>query len=228
MEKDQRPILTRETIAQRRRKEIKQAWKRNALFYSFYFAFTGIVFLFVNALSDSWWVPFVVIGPFIFPMLGLLIYIAVENILEYRILKSGRFHIVEDELVRISLRERIYFWRSFQRKGNSRIEMQAGRVFDAYSDDTTYWTLVESGGNKYEDALYFARHGRLAVGRSICNRSSVGDTFYLVVYHNRRRLIEYIYSTKSYRCDPADVAYAEQIERMWEQQERERKEKRKR
>ncbi|MBE6547645.1 MAG: hypothetical protein E7667_02040 [Ruminococcaceae bacterium] len=71
--------------------------------------------------------------------------------------------------------------------------------------------LIGSFGRKdyvrcLEDALYFQKHGRIAVNHGVCDYTIKGDVFYVVVLDNAKdRVIVNAYSKKIYELKDGKI-----------------------
>jgi hypothetical protein len=109
--------------------------------------------------------------------LACLLYEGIPQFGKWHALLRGKYDIFEDGLVDIGVEEQVYV---------PFIE----RLF-----------TVHRGRYRYENALYFSRHGRHRVDLRTCNHATVGDNYYLIVLRGNKPKIAAAYNTKFYQLE---------------------------
>jgi hypothetical protein len=109
--------------------------------------------------------------------LACLLYEGIPQFGKWHALLRGKYDIFEESLVDIGVEEQVYV---------PFIE----RLF-----------TVHRWGFRYENALYFSRHGRHRVDLRTCNHATVGDNYYLIVLRGNNPKIVAAYNTKFYQLE---------------------------
>ena len=175
MSKDQRTVITNQTIHQ----ELMR--KQKGILLGFFIGLALILAmaipLTIFAFGQSHPLPkvIVVVLDLYFVVGGVLGYIHDFRICYLVVHK--RYNVVEDTLRGIAIEERV-------------LRPVEDRLMPRYN--SRY---------RYESALYFDGYGRVATTKRVCDHAIIGDTYYLVVCENKKRPILLFYNTKTHRYE---------------------------
>jgi hypothetical protein len=174
MEQEARTRLTKESI----HGELMRVSRRRMLICTAVFALSLVVVvpigvLFFQRIADEW--KWLVIFLFTVTYWGEGVYLTLPAGLEFWRLITGRYRIEEDTLVEIRVEE------TLRRRG-----------LDRFFRNSRY---------KYESSLHFGRYGRVVTTKRVCEHSTVGDSFYLVVLNDRKNSVARMYNKKYYRLE---------------------------
>lgn len=109
--------------------------------------------------------------------LACLLYECIPQFCKWHALLWGKYDIFEDGLVDIGVEEQVFV------------------PFIKRLLSFSRW------GFRYENALYFSRHGRHRVGLHTCDHATVGDNYYLIVLRGNKPKIAAAYNTKFYQSE---------------------------
>ena len=174
MSQDQRTRLTKESI----HGALMRASRRRMLINTAGFALSLAVVvpigvLFFQRIADEWkWLVILLLAVVSW---GEGVYLTVPTALEIWRLTTRRYRVEEDTLVDIRTEE------TLRRRG-----------LDRFFRNSRY---------KYESSLHFGRYGRVVATKRVCEHSTVGDSFYLVVLNDRKNSVARMYNKKYYRLE---------------------------
>ena len=174
MEQDARTRLTKESI----HGALMRASRRRMLINTAGFALSLVVavpigLLLFRRIAAEW--RWLVILLLTVAYWGEGVYLTVPAAFELWRLTTGRYRIEEDTLVDIRTEETLRC-----------------RGFDRFFRNSRY---------KYESSLHFGRYGRVVATKRVCEHSTVGDSFYLVVLNDRKNSVAHMYNKKYYRLE---------------------------
>ena len=174
MSQDQRTRLTGESI----HKELLRTSGLRLLVFAIAWAISLAVVvpigvLFFQRIADEWkWLVILLLAVVSW---GEGVYLTVPTALEIWRLTTRRYRVEEDTLVEIRVEE------TLRRRG-----------LDRFFRNSRY---------KYESSLHFGRYGRVVTTKRVCEHSTVGDSFYLVVLNDRKNSVAHMYNKKYYRLE---------------------------
>ena len=185
MPKDQREILTKESI----KKEFFKKDKTENIILAIFIPVVVILFvmliLLINTRASYMWLfgLFAILFDLVL-VVGVIcgIYVTVK---QSQIIKNGDFSIIEDELIDIK---------------------------EDVIDVPEFLFNTSSYNSALKDVFYFAKFGKVKIKREMCGRdpfaykrmrnySSRGDIFYILVYNNKKNKVRRIYNSKLYRWE---------------------------
>ena len=174
MEQEARTRLTKESI----HGELMRVSRRRMLINTAGFALSLAVVvpigvLFFQRIADEW--KWLVIFLFTVTYWGEGVYLTLPAALELWRLTTRRYRIEEDTLVDIRVEE------TLRRRG-----------LDRFFRNSRY---------KYESSLHFGRYGRVVTTKRVCEHSTVGDSFYLVVLNDRKNSVAHMYNKKYFQLE---------------------------
>ncbi len=174
MSEDQRTRLTKESI----HNELLRTSGLRLLVFAIAWAISLLVVVLLAKLlflriADEWkWLVILLLAVTYW---GEWVYLTVPTALELWRLITGRYRVEEDTLVEIRAEETLRC-----------------RGFDRLFRNSRY---------KYESSVHFGRYGRVVTTKRVCDHSTVGDSFYLVVLNNRKNSVARMYNKKYFQLE---------------------------